>query len=80
MNDPCLREDVAPLCPGCECHCCRTHSRAYVHHLLVANELLFEVLLYTHNQFQTVRLFDSARAAEAKWGGNALEAWAASYC
>jgi queuine/archaeosine tRNA-ribosyltransferase len=53
-----------------------------MHHLLMANELLFEVLLYAHNQFQTVRLFESARAAvEAEGGGadHVLDAWAAKY-
>ena len=41
----------------------RNHSRAYIHHLFEARELLGQVLLYCHNQHQLVRLFDQARAS-----------------
>lgn len=39
----------------------RHHTRAYIHHLLVAHELLGEVLLYRHNQHQVLLLFSRAR-------------------
>jgi len=46
---------------ACPCHACKHHSRAYIHHLLQAKELLSEVLLYGHNQTQLLELFKQAR-------------------
>ncbi|KAG7273348.1 hypothetical protein CRUP_030246 [Coryphaenoides rupestris] len=50
------RDDFAPLVEGCGCYCCTHHQRAYVHHLLVTNELLAGVLLMLHNTTQLQRL------------------------
>lgn len=55
------REDVQPLVPGCECHACKHYTRAYIHHLLKCKELLSEVLLYSHNQYQVHKLFGVVR-------------------
>jgi Queuine tRNA-ribosyltransferase len=41
--------DDRPMLPGCTCHACQTHSRAYIYHLVCAKELLAEVLLFIHN-------------------------------
>lgn len=46
---PAIRLDKGPLLPGCGCFACARHSRAYVHHLLNAHEMLGEVLLEAHN-------------------------------
>ena len=37
------RTDRRPLLPGCACLACRSHSRAYVHHLLQAHEMTAQV-------------------------------------
>jgi queuine tRNA-ribosyltransferase len=42
-------EDDRPLDPGCACPACRGHSRAYLHHLFKANEMLGPMLLTWHN-------------------------------
>jgi queuine tRNA-ribosyltransferase len=42
-------EDNRPLDPGCTCPACRNHSRAYLHHLFKANEMLGPMLLTWHN-------------------------------
>jgi queuine tRNA-ribosyltransferase len=42
-------EDNRPLDPGCACPACRNHSRAYLHHLFKANEMLGPMLLTWHN-------------------------------
>jgi len=42
-------EDNRPLDPGCACPACRCHSRAYLHHLFKANEMLGPMLLTWHN-------------------------------
>jgi queuine tRNA-ribosyltransferase len=42
-------EDPAPLDPDCGCPACRHYSRAYLHHLTRAGEILGAVLLTWHN-------------------------------
>ena len=43
------QEDEAPLDPACACVACRRHSRAYLHHLFRAGEMLGPMLLTQHN-------------------------------
>lgn len=42
-------EDPAPLDPECGCPVCTTWSRAYVHHLVRAGEILGAMLMTEHN-------------------------------
>lgn len=42
-------EDPGPLDPECRCPACRSYSRAYLHHLTKANEILGAMLLTRHN-------------------------------
>ncbi|NYZ17848.1 tRNA guanosine(34) transglycosylase Tgt [Azospirillum sp. RWY-5-1] len=44
-----FRQDPGPLEDGCDCYTCRRFSRAYVHHLLKADELLGAQLVSIHN-------------------------------
>lgn len=60
------REDFRPLVPGCPCYCCCNHQRAYVHHLLVTNELLAGVLLMLHNTAHYLDFFHALRQALAQ--------------
>ncbi len=39
----------APVDARCQCRCCRGYSRAYIHHLIKADEVLGWHLLGTHN-------------------------------
>lgn len=57
------QEDFDPLVRGCSCYCCKNHTRAYVHHLLVTNELLAGVLLMIHNFEHYFGFFHSIREA-----------------
>nr|XP_056714456.1 queuine tRNA-ribosyltransferase accessory subunit 2 [Euleptes europaea] len=64
----CLKEeryqdDFGPLLSGCLCYCCQNHSRAYVHHLLMTNELLASVLLMMHNFQHYFAFFHSIQDA-----------------
>ncbi|KAG5438777.1 hypothetical protein PCANB_002497 [Pneumocystis canis] len=43
------KTSLVPLLQKCECFTCKFHHRAYVRHLLVANELLGFILLQLHN-------------------------------
>jgi queuine tRNA-ribosyltransferase len=42
-------QDDRPIDPGCTCYTCRTFSRAYIRHLLKAEEILGLYLLTLHN-------------------------------
>uniref|UniRef100_A0A3Q4AH77 Queuine tRNA-ribosyltransferase accessory subunit 2 n=1 Tax=Mola mola TaxID=94237 RepID=A0A3Q4AH77_MOLML len=59
------QDDFRPLVEGCRCYCCRNHQRAYVHHLLVTNELLAGVLLMIHNTAHYHSFFCALRHALA---------------
>ncbi|KAJ1809255.1 hypothetical protein LPJ75_004422, partial [Coemansia sp. RSA 2598] len=51
--------DFRPLVAGCECFTCRTHTRSYIHHLLMTKEMLSTVLLQVHNMHCYQRFFDA---------------------
>ncbi len=57
------READLPLDPDCGCYTCRHFSRAYLHHLLRAGELLAFTLNTLHNLSYTVGLTRAARMA-----------------
>ena len=42
-------DDAGPLDPACACPACMKHSRAYLHHLFKAEEMLGPMLLTWHN-------------------------------
>ncbi|MCB2223570.1 MAG: tRNA guanosine(34) transglycosylase Tgt [Actinobacteria bacterium] len=57
--------DDRPLEEGCGCRTCRTHSRAYLRHLLATGELLAYRLLSIHNLAYTLGVLRNAREAVA---------------
>ena len=57
------READLPVDPDCRCYTCRRFSRAYLHHLLRAGELLAFTLNSIHNLSYTVGLTRAAREA-----------------
>ncbi|MHB1091543.1 tRNA guanosine(34) transglycosylase Tgt [Thiobacillus sp.] len=57
------KTDTAPIDDECTCHTCTHFSRAYVHHLLRANEILGARLATTHNLHYYHRLMADMRAA-----------------
>jgi queuine tRNA-ribosyltransferase len=42
-------DDAAPLDPSCSCPACRSYSRAYLHHVVKAGEIIASMLLTWHN-------------------------------
>ena len=54
-------EDPAPIEEGCDCFTCRRFSRAYVRHLLKANEILGLRLATNHNLRFMLRLMAQIR-------------------
>lgn len=45
------KKDESPIDESCKCYTCRTHSRAYLRHLLVSHELTSFYLNTIHNLF-----------------------------
>jgi queuine tRNA-ribosyltransferase len=49
INNACHKEDARPLDDQCQCPTCKNYSRAYLHHLFNAREILGYTLLSQHN-------------------------------
>ncbi len=55
--------NTAPVEPGCGCYCCQKFSRAYIRHLLKADEILGAMLLSIHNIHFLIQHVQAMRAA-----------------
>ena len=69
-------EDQEPLDPACGCPVCSTWSRAYIHHLVRAGEMLGAMLMTEHNINFYQQLMARLRAAIAE---GRLEAFASQF-
>ncbi len=58
-----FHDDAKPLDDKCGCYACVNHSRAYLHHLTKANEILAAMLTTEHNIFYYQDLMKDIRAA-----------------
>lgn len=56
-------EDQNPIDGGCACYTCRTFTRAYLRHLIVAKEMLSATLLSIHNLHTLIQLAEDMREA-----------------
>ena len=71
-----FREDPRPLMEGCACHTCETYSRAYIHHLFKAKELLGMQLITIHNiQFMNDLLKDIRRGLQSNTLDEVEKSW-----
>ena len=55
------QNDEMPLEDKCECPCCRSYSRAYIHHLFKAGEILGLRLAVIHNLYFYNKLMERIR-------------------
>jgi len=55
------RRDFGPIDETCDCYTCTHHTRAYLHHLFKAREMLASTLATIHNERYIVRLLDRIR-------------------
>lgn len=55
--------DKSPIDPGCECYTCKNFTRAYLHHLHRAKELVFYRLASIHNLQMMTQFMRELRAA-----------------
>jgi queuine tRNA-ribosyltransferase len=60
------RRDKFPIDTNCRCYACRTFSRAYLHHLFQADEILGQMLATLHNVHFYLNLMEQIRAALAE--------------
>ena len=70
------RTDTQPLDPACACYTCRHFSRAYLHHLHRANEILGARLNTIHNLHFYLELMRQLQAAIA---AGSFGAWRAAF-
>jgi queuine tRNA-ribosyltransferase len=57
------RRDFTPIDPDCDCYTCGHYTRAYLHHLFKAKEILSATLCTIHNERFIIRLVDQIRDA-----------------
>jgi queuine tRNA-ribosyltransferase len=63
LRNTCHKRDPRPLESDCGCYTCRHFSRAYLHHLFLAQEMLGPTLLSLHNVAFYCRLMAGLRQA-----------------
>jgi len=61
MMNAAFARDERPIDDTCDCYACRTFTRAYIRHLIVAKELLAGTLLSIHNLRALIRLVEEIR-------------------
>ncbi|MGD9886034.1 MAG: tRNA guanosine(34) transglycosylase Tgt [Reyranella sp.] len=70
------RDDPRPIDEHCACPACRHHSRAYLHHLIRAEEILGAMLLTWHNLHYYQDLMRGLRGAIESGG---FDDWSAAF-
>ena len=63
INNKKYDHDMTPIDPNCGCPVCRRYSKAYIRHLLKAEEMLSQRLLVMHNLWFYNTLMEDIRAA-----------------
>ncbi|MGX1811617.1 tRNA guanosine(34) transglycosylase Tgt [Nocardia sp. NPDC055321] len=61
INTARFKRDFTPIDETCDCYTCANYTRAYIHHLFKAKEMLASTLCTIHNERFTVRLVDRVR-------------------
>ena len=56
-------KDFTPLDPECDCYCCKNYTRAYIRHLVKANEILAARLITTHSLRFLLKVMTDVRQA-----------------
>lgn len=56
-----FKTDFKPIFENCDCYTCANYSRAYLHHLFRAKEMLASTLATIHNERFIIKLVDTAR-------------------
>jgi queuine tRNA-ribosyltransferase len=65
VNTAAQRRNFGPVDADCDCYTCTHYTRAYLHHLFKAKEMVANTLATIHNERFIVRLVDDIRAGIA---------------
>ncbi|MHA0035719.1 tRNA guanosine(34) transglycosylase Tgt [Deinococcus sp. PESE-13] len=76
LNSSAPRTQLQPIDSECDCYACRHYTRAYLAHLLRAEEMLAPRMLSLHNLRYLHRLVERMRDAI---NGQQFQAWAAAW-
>ncbi len=57
------KEDFTPVDDTCDCYCCKHYTKAYIRHLMVAEETFGSRLLSIHNLRFLIRLVEEIRTS-----------------
>jgi queuine tRNA-ribosyltransferase len=63
LRNKTFEHDFTPIEEGCDCYACRNFTRAYIRHLIKADEILAAQLVSMHNLRFSLRLMEDARSA-----------------
>ena len=63
LRNKTFEHDFSPIEDGCDCYACRNFTRAYIRHLIKADEILAAQLVSMHNLRFSLRLMEDARTA-----------------
>ena len=70
------QDDPRPLDESCDCPCCRNYSRAYLHHVMRAKEIISSMLMTWHNLHYYQVLMSEMREAIS---AGRFDAWEAGF-
>lgn len=57
------KEDFSPLEKDCGCYVCKNYTKAYLRHLVKAEEILASMLLSYHNLYYTIKIMEGLKDA-----------------
>ena len=60
------KEDFTPVDINCDCYCCKNYTKAYIRHLIIADETFGQRLLSIHNLRFLIRLTENIRESIKK--------------
>ena len=63
VRNAAYERDFSPLDPECDCYACQNFTRAYIRHLVKANEILASILTSIHNLRFLMHLMEMVREA-----------------
>ena len=63
LKNKSFEKEFIPLDAECDCYCCKYYTRAYLHHLVRADEMLGARLLSIHNVHFLENLMKNIRKA-----------------
>ena len=58
-----FKEDFTPIEDNCDCYACKHYTKAYIRHLIIANETFGARLLSIHNIRFLIKLTEDLREA-----------------